>query len=130
MAYENALGTVSIPANADLSTNQYSLVKLVNNSGEGQAALSGAGEGAVGILQDKPDAQGVAGSVGFTGISKLKLAGTVTAGGPVASNASGLGVAAGTGDIVVATAVESGVSGDIIPVIIEPRNAYANAITT
>ena len=74
-------------AGADLSAAQYKAVKL-NSSGA--AVLAGAGEFAIGILQNNP-ASGVAAMIATVGaISKAKAGGSITAGATVAVNASGL----------------------------------------
>lgn len=56
------------------------------------------------------------------GIANLKLGGTVTRGDKLTSDASGYGVtaapAAGTNNQIGAVALVSGVSGDIIPVLV------------
>jgi hypothetical protein len=56
------------------------------------------------------------------GIAQVQLGGTVTRGDPITSNASGLGVtaapAAGVNNRIVGYAEISGVSGDIIPVLV------------
>ena len=106
-SYEEALRCVSVPANADLSTKQYFFVKLTNSSGVGRAAVTGDGESAIGVLQNKPDAAGETATVAFTGVSKVSAGGTITAGQPVASDASGEAVVAATGDIVLGTAMRS-----------------------
>lgn len=58
------------------------------------------------------------------GISRLKLGGTVARGNYVTSDGSGNGVAigstGGTNYTVIGKALASGVSGDIIPVLIAP----------
>ena len=58
------------------------------------------------------------------GITKIKLGGTVTRGQPLTSDASGQAVAAapaaGTNARVVGIAMASGVSGDIITMLIAP----------
>lgn len=58
------------------------------------------------------------------GIAELKLGGSVTRGGPITSNAAGLGVApapaAGTNNRIIGFALASGVSGDVIPVQLAP----------
>ncbi len=60
----------------------------------------------------------------LTGISRLKLGGTVTRGDYITSDASGQGVAAtpaaGVNNNVIGKAMASGVSGDIIPVLLAP----------
>lgn len=130
MSYEESLCSITVPANADLSASQYCFVKLVDNSGTGRAALTGDGEFGIGVLQNKPSAADVACTVGFKGVSKVKAGGAVTAGVPIASDASGQAVSAASGDIVLGLPLKSGVSGDIIPVLLDARNAYANNITT
>lgn len=58
----------------------------------------------------------------LSGIADVQLGGTVARGGPVTANASGLGIAAapgaGVNNRVVGFAMISGVSGDIIPVLL------------
>ena len=83
---------ISRVAGADLSASQYLAVKL-NSSG--QVVVAGAGEAAIGILQNKPGA-GQAATVRVGGASKAKAGGTIAAGADVAANSSGA--------IVVATA--------------------------
>ena len=58
----------------------------------------------------------------LTGISRVVLGGTVTRGGLITSDANGKGVAigavAGTNYNSIGRALASGVSGDIIPVLL------------
>jgi len=60
--------------------------------------------------------------LGLAGVSLLKLGGTVTRGNWLTSDGSGQGVAAspatGVNNSVIAKALASGVSGDIIPVLL------------
>lgn len=60
------------------------------------------------------------------GIADLKLGGTVTRGDLLTSDASGQGVAAapaaGSNNRVIGIALVSGVSGDIVPVLIFPSS--------
>lgn len=130
MAIQQVLTEVNIPANADLSTNQYFFVKITNSSGTGQVALAGDGEFAIGVLQNKPSAAGDVAKVAISGIAKVEAGGSITAGDPVAVDASGNAVSASSGDIVVAVAVNSADDGDIFEVLLDARNAYANNITT
>lgn len=95
----------------------------------------------VGIFQHKTDAAGDEVRVMLTGISRLVLGGTVTRGALLTSDAAGKGVAvtqhthtentAGTytqnattaaaaAKRVIGKALASGVSGDIIPVLLAP----------
>jgi hypothetical protein len=56
------------------------------------------------------------------GIAQVTLGGTVTRGDPITSNATGLGVlaapGAGTNNRIIGYAEMSGVSGDVIPVMV------------
>lgn len=123
--------TVSLPAGADLTTKQFLAIK-VNSSG--QAVVAGAGEFAAGILQNKPNS-GQAATVAYGGISKAIAGGNVTAGMTVAADATGKVVDAAeaviasldgnvatnvavTSSNVIGVALASGVSGDVIPVLV------------
>lgn len=121
---------VSLPAGADLTTKQFLAIK-VNSSG--QAVVAGAGEFAVGILQNKPNS-GQAATVAYGGISKALAGGNITAGMTVAADATGKLVnaaeavtdtsnAGSATDALIASnvigvALASGVSGDVIPVLV------------
>lgn len=130
MAYQESLTEISLPANTDLSTKQYFFVKIVNSSGTGQVAVCGDGEAGIGVLQNKPSSQGKAARVAISGIAKVEAGGSVTAGQPVASDASGNAVTAATGDIVLGRAVNSADDGDVVEILLNIANAYANNITT
>jgi hypothetical protein len=60
----------------------------------------------------------------LTGVTRVKLGGTVTRGNPLTSDASGQGVAAapaaGSNVRIAGIALASGVSGDIIPMLLAP----------
>lgn len=120
MAAENLIGRYSFPASADYSTAatyQYHFMKLDTS---GNLVITGAGDKMVGILQDTP-ASGVAGEVGYAGISRLVVDGNAAAiacGDYLKSDASGQGVKTTTnGDEVGAIALQaSTAAGDIIAV--------------
>lgn len=121
---------ISLPAGADLSTKQFRAVK-VNSSA--QAVVAGAGEFAIGILQNKP-AAGQAATITYSGVSKAILGGSVTAGATVASDGNGAFVDATEartntsdagasadpliGSNIMGVALAGGVTGDIVPVLI------------
>lgn len=67
---------------------------------------------------------GQTGTVQVAGVARVKLGGTVAADDPITSNASGQGVtaapAAGVNAYIVGIALEAGVSGDLIDVLIAP----------
>ncbi len=90
MALDNTpTGLVTLVASADLSTKQYYFVKIDSN---GQVALAGVGDPAVGVLYDKPTAQGQVCSVApLVPGAKLKAvtAAAVAPGALVACDANG-----------------------------------------
>ena len=114
MAWEIEGLDFTLPAAADLSANQYFIVKVDSS---GSAALAGDGQPAIGVLQNEPDAAGKAASIRFAGISKVVAGAAVSAGAQVAPNASGKAVTAATGKNIlgIALAAASG-DGVIIPV--------------
>ncbi|MBW4975375.1 DUF2190 family protein [Roseovarius mucosus] len=75
---------------------------------------------AIGISDQLDAKPGDLQDVIMSGSAELELAGTVAAGTPIASDASGLGVAAaaGAGNIAIGYALQAGVAGDIIDVAI------------
>lgn len=121
---------ISLPAGADLSAKQFRAVK-VNSSA--QAVVAGAGEFAIGILQNKPGS-GQAASIVFGGVSKAILGGNVTAGATVTADSTGALVDATEartnttdadasadpliGSNILGVALAGGVAGDIVPVLI------------
>jgi hypothetical protein len=101
------------------SANNYLLMKI-DTSADDQLLTAGAGEECVGIRINKPGS-GEAVELAIGGVAPLKLGGTVTRGGQVKSDASGQGVAASSDkDKAFGQALRSGVSGDIIPILIKP----------
>lgn len=116
MATEEILRNHSFPAGADLSAAQFLFVKL-NSSG--QIILAGAGEDAIGILQDKPAAAGRAGAVGVRGRSKVVFGGTVAIGAYVTSDAAGKAVTAGSGEKTLGICVEGGAADTIGSVLLD-----------
>lgn len=128
MAYDIPGLDISLPAASDLSSSQFLAVKI-NSSG--QIALAGAGDAAVGVLQDTP-ASGQVGSVRLSGVTRMVCGGTVTAGDLVAADASakaktavksstntadaGASADALIGSNVLGVALDSGTVGQVIPV--------------
>jgi len=82
------------------------------------------GDSLMGIFQHTTAAANEQVEVMFTGISDLKLGGTVIRGDKVTTNASGQGVvaspAAGVNNSTIGEALMSGVTGDIISVLLGP----------
>lgn len=116
-AYESALQLIpGIVAGEDLSSYQFCPVKF--SSGLAVHCATG-GENALGILQDKPDASGIAAAVAFGGISQVKLGDTVSQLNRLVVNAASKLVAQTDPDeSVVAIALSDGVVNDLIPAIL------------
>ena len=119
MAFEQTLRTIAAPASTDLSASQFCFV-VVNSSG--QLALPSAGGEADGILQDKPNAQGVQAELAVLGVSKVVVGtGGVTAGDLLAADASGKAVTATSGNKILGRALATGAAGVIIPALIQQK---------
>lgn len=116
MARSQNLQLVTLPVTADLSAAQYYWVK--NSSGS--AALCGAGQQAMGVLQNDPAASGRPGAIAIAGFSKAIAGGNISAGAYVAVDANGKSVTAASGDFAVGIAVDSAVDGDIFTVDVLP----------
>lgn len=90
MATERPGTSVSFQAAADLSGQQFRFVKLDAN---GQvAAITATTDQAIGILQDKPAAQGRAANVMLDGRSKLVMGANVAKAGLIGHDNQGRGV--------------------------------------
>lgn len=121
MATEGVNIAISLKADTDRSAAQYRAVK--GHTTARTFTLAGAGDGGMGILQDKPAAAGRVGKIVTQGLSKAVLGGTVTlaAGFPeLTSDANGALVLSSSipGSTGVAYAIEAGVSGNIISVYV------------
>lgn len=109
-------------AGADLTAKQYHGAKFGANDKTVVAAEAQEGFGI--IMSSSPDT-GLT-EVALTGAgAKVKLAGEVTRGDSLTTNAAGAFVAAGAGERCLAIAMASGVSGDVIPVEVELHNTLA-----
>lgn len=106
----------SLDAAADLSTHQFKAVVVDSN---GRAALCGTqGLPIAGILQNKPNALGVAAEICQSGICKMVSSAVIAKGARVASTNVGTAVTAATGNVVVGIALELGAVGNIIAVLL------------
>jgi hypothetical protein len=109
--------TVSVPASGDLSSSQFSLVKI-NTSGQ-LAVGATRGERVHGVLLDDPAAAGRAGVLCYQGVAQVTCGATFEEGDPLTTNASGQAIKADrAGDIVFGTALEPGASGARASVIV------------
>jgi hypothetical protein len=130
MAYEIPGQLVSFQAAADLSAKQFRAVKIDAN---GQiAAISAVTDIPIGILQDKPAAQGRAGGVMLDGISKWVGGANLAKGDRVGVDSQGRCVAyvAGTDTTkyIVGTVLEdNSAAGGLCTVAFDMKNANRGA---
>ncbi len=117
MAFEIDGFAYALEADGDLSAGQHHILAVPDSAA--QVGLAGAGAVAVGVLQNKPNAAGVAASIHQTGVSKMVVGAAVSIGDLVTSNASGRGITATTGDYVVGVALTAGANdGETISVLL------------
>ena len=123
MATMQSRDTRTFVAGEDLSTAQFKFVTL---EADGQVDLAdSAGENCVGVLLVE-GAAARAVTVVMTGSVMVEAGGTVTAGGAVATDATGRAVDATTGDIIMGYAREAGVVNQVIEIeLIQGGNASA-----
>lgn len=124
MAIEIPGFSMSLEASADLSAFQHHFVEVDSN---GQLTISNsAGESVFGVLQNDPGAQGVAGSVMKTGVSKVVAGAAIAAGALVQTNASGRAITAASGDFVVGRAIDAvGANGEVVSVALGENHRTA-----
>jgi len=116
---EEKLMTVSGEASGDLSSHQFKFMVIDSNN---QLALNtSAGALCNGVLQDKPDAAGKAGSLGVGGVTKIVLGATLAAGAEVMSSAAGVAVAATATNKVLGTLRVGGASGEVGEMLWQPH---------
>jgi hypothetical protein len=114
--YEESLSCVTVEAGQDLSASQFCFVSI---AGDGQVDPTGAGAVADGVLQNDPNAAGVAAAVAIAGVSRVVCGGVVSRGALVASDASGRAIAATTGAEIAGRALAAGTTGALIPVLLK-----------
>ena len=127
MAYDQSPVCLSLPASADLSTKQYLLVEIANT---GKVSVcNAAGEHAIGVLQDKPAADGVVAQVAVGGISKVVAgAGGIDEGDLLTTTSAGKAVVAtkSTVDTVAGTSLDPVIGSYVLGVCV--KAAVADAI--
>lgn len=134
MAYEESLRSITMNADSSLavetgvpgapgsptdnSGKQYRFVKV---TGVHTVGIADADDTAtvIGVLQNKPQKAGHAATVGIRGVSKVRVAGAITAGAAVYADADGLGTGtAGTSAVFgIALATAAG-ADELIPVLL------------
>jgi len=111
MAVMQSRDTRTFEAGEDLSSAQFKFVTLES---DGQVDLAdAAGERAIGVLLNKPDAAGKAATVAITGKVMVEAGATVAAGAQLQTNAAGEAITAAAGDVVMGYALEDAVDGQI-----------------
>ena len=118
----------SQPASADLSSHQFKVVNF-DSSGELQlAAVAGAGGY---ILLDKPDAQGINGTILLVGKGKA-IAGDTIAKGAFLTNEVTTGHvvaltgAAGASEVIVGIALDAAADGDLVKILVAPSSTQGD----
>lgn len=113
--------TRSVKIDTNLTDKEYFLVTMdttdehvVNLAAAATSVLFVLTEGANGSASDVKQ-----GTIVTGGYTKVKLGGTVSAGGKITADSNGKGVAATTGNNVACIALANGVDGDIIPVVVD-----------
>lgn len=109
-------------AAADLSAKQYYAAKVDSN---GAAALAGAGEFAIGLIQNNPGS-GYSTTVRVAGVSKAVAGGSVTAGAKVAADANGKLVAATDAKVNTSdagAAADAVIASNVIGIALESASA-------
>jgi hypothetical protein len=119
MAHEIPVEMLTFTAGADLSANQYYAVKVDSS---GNVVLAGAGENAIGIIQNKPTS-GQAASVMVLGESKAVYGASVTAGGNLSVNANGKLIPTSGNAAVIGVALESGSADETRSVLLITRTS-------
>jgi len=126
MAY-GEYSTLDLPFKtaANLTAAIYTPVKVTADQ---SVAACAAGEAAIGFLQNKPNGSGVGdagdgveASVRLLGVTRVRAAGVIALGVPVAAAGANLVTAAASGDFPLGTALEAAsAAGQVISVAINP----------
>lgn len=101
---------ISIEASGDLSTKQYLFVDV---NSDGQVAVEkSAGAAVVGVLQDKPSAQGRPACVMLSGVSQVVAGAAFAAGARVTVDTAGKAQEATSGQYIHGTALKAATAAD------------------
>lgn len=124
MAHMKNKNSNSLPAGADLSSDQFKFVKLSS----GQVVLQDtAGASCLGVLVTPAAAAGraVEVAVGEGQVVKVITGAIVAAGAKVQSDGDGLAITAASGDHVQGKAISGGASGEVIEVLLQSEHILA-----
>jgi hypothetical protein len=123
MSYEIPGFTRSYEAAGDLTTSYLKFVKL---SGTALVAVAAATDDAIGVLQNKPSAAGIASTVMISGVTRAVngFAGALLAGVPVYMDATGrVTSASSAGNCVGITETACAAQNEIVSVLLKPLGA-------
>lgn len=127
---DNTLEIRTMIANADLSAQQFNIMRDIGN-GRIVVASHAANFAVAGVLMNKPDAAGKHASVAYRGAGKVRIGAAVaTMQVMLTTNGSGRAIVAASGDMVFAKSRETGANdGEIISVeLIEPFRLSGPAV--
>lgn len=117
MALELRIWDMSLDAARDLEDYQFHILQLSAEYTADKA--TGGDQMLVGILQNKPDEEGKSCEIRRVGISKVVCGGNISVGDEVTSDANSHGITATEGQRYVGIALEAGVEGRTISLIME-----------
>jgi hypothetical protein len=109
MATTQSVTTITVPANADLSTKQF-YCGSINSSG--RVAVTGDGARCDGLIQNKPSAAGEPTELAVEGLAKGIAGGAINPGVEVASDGNGKLVTAIAADYVVGVYLGTAAAAD------------------
>ncbi len=115
---ENARSITRL-AGFDASAAKYKFVKI---NASGLAVLAGSGERAIGVANGN-GVENHALPIDISGRVLVELGASVAAGAVVQSDASGLCITQASTGIVMGTAFEGGVAGDVVSIDFAPQGA-------
>lgn len=105
---------------AEAGISAYRIVKF-GSTDDYVVQAAAAGDSVIGVVEGVAPSAGERCDVVLAGIAEVTLGGGVTRGGGVVSDASGKGVAAASSNRAIGYALASGMSGDVIPILLAPH---------
>lgn len=131
MSYEESLKSISLNADASVGFytgvpglpgsakpnggKQYHFLKI---TGVHQVGLAVApGSDVIGVLQNKPQNEGMAATVGYSGVTNVVAGGVVAAGDPIVPDGDGKGVKGAAAD-AAGIALADAAAGQLVPVLL------------
>lgn len=122
--FTGAPGTPGAANGVNVAGNQYRAVVVSGARQAGRADANTANGKVVGILQTKPQNPGDAATIGFSGVSRVKVSTNISAGQVVYANTDGTGANVGANiggvNVVLGIALDtSTVNGSLVPVLLQ-----------